>query len=246
MSELEPPPSEWPELRRKDKEKKDKEAERLLNEVRLADAEPEIKSIMKYFYEPKELQAYLGYFPDNNKIQEAICLMNIEEPYKSILADKQNQNSVLILKKYRLDMLMNFAKKTEEQDKAKQENESQVSIIELEDELNGQNKDFTMRRKVLALMLLTFQRLDLPEDIKKERVIEFFHGIIGGNRKNLSNLLANPTASKNTPKSIKPLCDDLNFVRDYLGKLGLSENVRNAISEIENLIEDLREKDNEQ
>jgi hypothetical protein len=109
-----------------------------------------------------------------------------------------------------------------------------------------ESKSFTLRQKVLALMLLTFQRLDLPEDITKERVIEFFHGITGGSRKNLGDWLANPTAHEDTVKSIKSLSDDLNFVRDHLGKLGLSENIKVAKNEINFLIEDLKDKANEQ
>lgn len=115
----------------------------------------------------------------------------------------------------------------------------------LNEESNKSDRCFSLRQKVFALMLLTFQRLDVPEDITKERVVEFFYGITGGSRKNLRDLLANPTANKDTSKSIKLLCDDLNFVRDYLGKLGLSENVLAAINEINFLIEDLRDKENE-
>ena len=122
------------------------------------------------------------------------------------------------------------------------QNESSISNY-----TTSENKDSqSLRRKVIFLMLLTFQRLDLPEDIIKERIVEVFHGIIGGSRKNLSDLLAKPTAHKDTIKSIKSLSDDLNFVRDQLGKLGLSDNVTAAINEINFLIEELKDKANEQ
>lgn len=123
--------------------------------------------------------------------------------------------------------------------------EQKDSAIETQSEREPESKN-TMRQKALTLMLLTFGRLDIPKDIKKERVVEFFHSIMGGNRKNLSDLLANPTMNTNHPKSIKSLCDDLNFVRDQLGKLGLSKNVTVAINEINFLIEDLEQKSEEQ
>ncbi len=102
------------------------------------------------------------------------------------------------------------------------------------------SNDFTARRKILALLMLTFHRLDLPEDLTKERVVEFFHGLIGGDKGKVSDLLRNPTAHKCDKRSINLLCDDLNFARDQLGKLGLTENVISAINEIQLLIDELR------
>lgn len=108
---------------------------------------------------------------------------------------------------------------------------------------SANKQSFTLRQKALALVLLTFGRLDIPEDLIKERVVEFFYGITGENIKNLQDLLKDPTAHKQNKQSIKLLCNDLHFVRDHLGKLGLSDNVKKAINEIEFLIEELEEKE---
>ncbi len=84
---------------------------------------------------------------------------------------------------------------------------------EVETEQEEKDKGFSMRQKVLTLVLLTFGRLERPEDIKQERVVEFFHRIAGGDIKKLRKLLKDPTAHKEDDKqSIKLLCDDLNIV----------------------------------
>ncbi len=102
----------------------------------------------------------------------------------------------------------------------------------------------SQRRKVITLMLLTFGRLDAPEDLTQERIVKFFHGFTGGDIKRLRGFIKNPTGHKGTDRSIKLLCDDLNSVRDELGKLGTNKNVQSIISEIQFLIDDLNETDN--
>lgn len=113
---------------------------------------------------------------------------------------------------------------------------------EVETEQEEKGKGFSMRQKVLALMLLTFGRLDKPEDIIQERVVEFFHKFTGGNFSELRIFVSKPTAyKKESNQSIKYLCDDLNTVRNYLEKLGLGGNVQPAINEINLLIDDLED-----
>jgi hypothetical protein len=103
-------------------------------------------------------------------------------------------------------------------------------------------KEFTLRQKVLFLLLVTFNRLDIPDGLPKQRVVEFFYAITGGSIKNLQNILKEPTSHKGNEKSIKRLINDLNIVRDYLGKINLSDNVSKAINEIDFLIEELPDK----
>ncbi len=111
----------------------------------------------------------------------------------------------------------------------------QTKEVETEQEEKG--KGFSMRQKVLALMLLTFRRLERPEDIKQERVVEFFHKFTGGDFSELRIFVSKPTAyKKENNQSIKYLCDDLNTVRNYLEKLGLGGNVQPAINKINLLI----------
>ncbi len=62
------------------------------------------------------------------------------------------------------------------------------------------------------------------------------------NIKKICKLLEDATEKKEDGKqSINLLCDDLNVVRDELGKLGITDNLQNLISEIEWFIEDLKE-----
>jgi len=103
----------------------------------------------------------------------------------------------------------------------------------------GVSKPFTMRAKVVLLNLLVFDRLDLPTDLIKERVLEFFHPLIGGNKKNLRDVLSNPTKHKGTHKSMKYLCGDLHQIRSQLEKLGQHDKVERIMNEIDQLTADI-------
>jgi len=116
--------------------------------------------------------------------------------------------------------------------------ESDDLLIEAEQETT--NSNFTLRKKVLALMLLTFGNLESPEEVIQERIVEFFYKFTGGDISELRKLVAKPINHKEeNNQSIKYLCDDLNYVRNDLEKLGLSKTVKAAINEIDSLITDL-------
>lgn len=109
--------------------------------------------------------------------------------------------------------------------------------------LIAEERGFTTRQKVLALLVITFGKYEVPDDVTKERVAEFFHFLTGRNKKNISDLLSNPTKVKeDSKKSIQDLCKDLHVVRVFLEKLGLSDAITQAISEIDFLINELDEK----
>ena len=127
-SEKQPKPSEWFEIRRKNKEENDKKTELLLKEQKLIDAMPYIETIIKYLDEPKELEAYLSYFPNNDKISDAISIIRTEEPYKFILAEIES-NTFMILLKYQVNILENFAQSIEEQENRNQQNEKQKDLV---------------------------------------------------------------------------------------------------------------------
>lgn len=121
MSNEQPKPSEWLKIREKNREESEKKTKALLKEQKLIESKPYIETIMKWFYEPEELKAYLGYFPNDKNIAKAINLMETEEPYKSILANKKYKKSYSVLwlyqSKYRLDNLRDFSQKTQEIEK---------------------------------------------------------------------------------------------------------------------------------
>lgn len=103
----------------------------------------------------------------------------------------------------------------------------------------------SLRQKILTLMILTFGRLDLPEDITQEKVVKFFHNLTGGDIKKVRQWVKKPTAYKEDNKqSRRRLCNDLNSVRDSLGKLGLNDKVQSVVNEIQFLIDEL-ERNNE-
>ncbi len=246
MSEKKTKPSEWEAIRRKNREENDRRNELLLKEQRLLDAKPEIESIMEWFYDPKDLQDYLNIYPNNSRISEAIGVMGIEEPYKNILADKQNHASAFILRKYQVDVLGDFAREMEEQEKREQEIENHKNSMQLEEQPDEQNKAFTLRQKVLTLMLLTFGKLESPEGVIQERIVEFFYKFTHGDISNLRRFIAKPTTHEPENKSsIRYLIEDLNYVRNDLEKLGLTETGISAIkAEIDSLITDLKEEEN--
>jgi hypothetical protein len=102
------------------------------------------------------------------------------------------------------------------------------------------------RSRILALLLLTFGRLDVPEDVQKAKAIEFFLFLTGGkNKQKIKEIVINPTAVIPTSKtSKKHLCSDLHIVREQFSRLGMSKSAQSVISEIECLIEELEEKTN--
>lgn len=100
--------------------------------------------------------------------------------------------------------------------------------------------EFTTRRSILILLFITFGKLELPEDVTQERVVEFFHGLIGKDVKKIRDILKNPTAHKDGRRSIKLLCEDLNFTRDQVGKLGITMKTENIITEIEMMIAEIK------
>ena len=122
--------------------------------------------------------------------------------------------------------------------------QSENSIVE-NDENEAEGQQASLRRRGLALLCLAFGRPEIPVELVAKRVEEVFHPLLGGNRKNLYDFLRNPTYNTGSTRSIKKLCDDLHFVRDGLGKLGLSNQIVNAISEIDFLIDDLNDKKGE-
>jgi hypothetical protein len=103
------------------------------------------------------------------------------------------------------------------------------------------HSSFTNRQKVIALLYLTFNRLDLPEHITKERIVEFFQGITGIDTQTLRDLLAKPTNAKESKKSKKVLCDDLNMIRDQIAKIGIDNHLDSIKNEIQLIIDELEE-----
>lgn len=102
--------------------------------------------------------------------------------------------------------------------------------------------EFSLRRKIFILMLLTFGRLDKPDGIVQERFVDFFRDLIGGGDvTKIRKAISNPTGYKESKREIISLLDDLNFVRDKLGKLGFTEEIDRIKNEVEFIIEDLEE-----
>lgn len=170
------------------------------------------------------------------------ALVYIKELERRLVDDIKDWNidrTILLeaTKDYRIAVERAIAQAKEELELRKQ-----LEIETAETNLDEKIEAFYLRQKVFILLLLTFGRLDKPEDILQERIVKFFHRITGGDIKKLRTLLKNPTTCKeNDKQSIKLLCDDLNTVRDEFGKLGITDNLQKLISEIEWFIQDLEE-----
>ena len=162
MSEKGPKPSEWAELRRKNQEARAKEIELQQREAAKVEAMPVITEIMKWFGDPPELKAYLSYFPNNEEIDKAINLMFAEEPYKTLLAAKENRDAWMILNKYRLDSLESFVQSLEEQEKREQEKETKKVIKPKSGEPTKQSEVFPpdVRERIIKAAVRVCERKD--------------------------------------------------------------------------------------
>jgi hypothetical protein len=112
-------------------------------------------------------------------------------------------------------------------------------------------KEFSIRQKVLASLLLMFGSLEVPTGRNKTRVGDFIYSVTGNDRQKIKDLLVNPIkvekdADGNPSKrSIELLCGDLRIIQDRLVEFGIKPEVIQAIgNEIDFLIEDLEENQN--
>jgi hypothetical protein len=162
MSEKQHKPSEWLKIRQENKGKSNTETKLLLKQQEIAEAKPFIENIMKWLSEPKELKAYLSYFPNDKNIDKAISLIKVEEPYKSILAENQNKDSVIILSKYQVSALSQSVREIQEQENQSQKIESS--------EINKYN--FSKMKKHLSELFSYESQLEYLVNIKADYLQE--------------------------------------------------------------------------
>lgn len=103
--------------------------------------------------------------------------------------------------------------------------------------------EFTIRQKVLSLLLLIFGKMEVPKGVNKTHVIDFIYSITGNDRQKIKELIySNPTKTKDGERSIQLLCADIYFVRDRLSQFRMIEAVESADNEIDFLLAELEEK----
>ncbi|MGI8788225.1 MAG: hypothetical protein ACR2HG_10740 [Pyrinomonadaceae bacterium] len=168
------------------------------------------------------------------KRQELILAATREGEHSaaSIRAIEANTRDVETEKQWNTGDL-SFSEKIEPNGETNAGNES----VEADDK-----NEFSARQKVLALLLLMFGRMEVPDDVKSARVIDFIVSVTDNSRQNIRQFVYNPTKTKDSKRSVKSLCDDLHFVRVQLLQLGMMKAVTSAVSEIDFLLEELEEK----
>lgn len=157
----------------------------------------------------------LHYFRTN--FEKALANQSLEEKLTT-LKSKQSEFSRKY-DEYLFNSLKSLENETNE-NKIAFEKSKTIEDVSSPTQPQSVNKNHSYRRRVLLLLLLTFKKLELPQEFTNEKAVRVFSDILGTNNpKKIREILASPSKNSLSTASVKRHIEDLNFVKNSLIEL---------------------------